>query len=445
MTSLIGIQILLLVVFFIVWLFARRDLALLGKQARPPAGDELGKVRENIEQLLDVLEEKSTTAERNLRQLIDEAKGAARQIEQATAMAVKSLEAATPPQAMPPQNGAANLAAERVSPSNGAAMRPAPSPSNGTSARHEEASASPNGTAVRQVEAPAPPPIAPARTPHEPEAAGTAPIAMQETAPQAARPEPPTPLGLNPVATDADPPLMGASMEKVELDAPFTSPAAVGQPDSPRAPSINMMPAAEAMNDMPSIDDVFTPWPAPSRPAEPPEETEEPSGAWLPEDGPKNAPAEESVADQSPAGDGEMEFRPFAITAQAVTNPFGDTDVPAPDAAPRSAPPGQEETYSARRDAGEPAGMTNGSRGEATRQTVALAESARSEATKPERKVKAAEKEEAAPPVSAPGSDRFSEVYALAQQGVTDVSEIARQTGLGRTEVEMVLSLWRRQ
>lgn len=39
------------------------------------------------------------------------------------------------------------------------------------------------------------------------------------------------------------------------------------------------------------------------------------------------------------------------------------------------------------------------------------------------------------------GDGRYAPVYALAEAGETDLSEIARRTGLGRGEVELVLNL----
>lgn len=39
------------------------------------------------------------------------------------------------------------------------------------------------------------------------------------------------------------------------------------------------------------------------------------------------------------------------------------------------------------------------------------------------------------------GDGRYAPVYALAEAGETDLSEIARRTGLGRGEVELVLAL----
>ncbi len=52
----------------------------------------------------------------------------------------------------------------------------------------------------------------------------------------------------------------------------------------------------------------------------------------------------------------------------------------------------------------------------------------------------------AADPRPAPEADpRHQPVFALLAQGVTDPAEIARQTGLGRGEVDLILSLHARR
>lgn len=373
------IEILLLVVFVALWAFFRHDLAMLAKQARPPADDELGKVRANIEQLLDVLEEKSASADRNLRQLIEEARQAARQIEEATAMAVKSLDVASP-------------AAEALPHSNGSAKR------------QEE----PALSAVSAVDLPA---------------------TLESSKPPApdTPAEQPTPPGLNPLPCDVPAPDLGAVAEIEPL----------AQAALPEAKVTIEPPRAGLPEDMPPIDHVFTPWPAPA--AEQPE-TLQPAAAFAPIDesqpaaaaGTAEEPQPEAAAGKSAEKDMALDFTPFAITPQSLPNPVGDTTGP---------------TDTARRIVSIQAAPSalNGGSEEASGRTAVMADSAPSDVTPPSHVNTIAGTEAIFLPASAPSSDRFSEIYSLAQQGVNDVSEIARRTGLGQTEVEMVLSLWRRQ
>ena len=46
------------------------------------------------------------------------------------------------------------------------------------------------------------------------------------------------------------------------------------------------------------------------------------------------------------------------------------------------------------------------------------------------------------PPVSEPAEDdRYAAIYAMLASGVTNSTEIARRTGMGRGEVELILGL----
>lgn len=429
------VEILFLVVFVILWLFSRWDLKMVAKQARSAPSDELGRVRENIERLLDVLEQRSTTVERTLRQLIDEAKAAAVQIDEATVAAVNTLEQAATDAHVAARAGAAT---PNGTPRQASGAQEPPVLAAKTSAQTAPAREEVPSSVVASE--PALPPAMPQEQ--------SAPAVLREGPPAAHIPgeKPPGPereepakpvqieekpvasdakLGaIEPVGTEAE--LAQARIESVEAEAETASPGGLNQvpidapipmpaPPAPPEPaeeepglaaSAEIAPLPEPgkpaiAESMPPIEDVFTPWPvkneAPPPAAEEPEIALEPIACGEPEE--------------------DLDFRPFTIKPEVVADVNAvDESVPAEASA---------EAAGASDSNGSPEEQTD------PRQTLVLEEW----------RGFSDDSTEAADP----GADRFAEVYALAEQGIADVTEIAKKTGLGQTEVEMVLSLWRRK
>ncbi|HEX5324262.1 MAG TPA: hypothetical protein VFW40_10780, partial [Capsulimonadaceae bacterium] len=166
--------------------------------------------------------------------------------------------------------------------------------------------------------------------------------------------------------------------------------------------------------------------------------TADPLSAWAPYRPPGRAksappveqPAVEESAEPAPVQAAEeAQFQPFAIKpvaelrmeeAETVAEEAAPELEPMPSPASREAPPSVNGPKSENSN-----GLANGS---------TFAEPPGS-APEPRGNAEASGKP----------ADPYSAVYTLTELGVTDVAEIARRTGLGQTEVEMVLNLWRRQ
>jgi hypothetical protein len=401
----------------------RRDLAQLAndlarmaasqkQQSSQPSGEELGKVRENIEQLLDVLEERSATAERQLRQLIEEAKDAAKQIDEATLVAVKVLDAAASYEApataaaSPPvveQLQTAALELSQVAPREDAVEREPVSSQDAVSFTEPE-------------------PTAPEEAPEFPEPA--APLATSEWSAPAQGSTVEEPL-LEPLAVEPAP--AEAVVEMVSTDAPVVrtreesdshDPLSAWAPYKPanrvEESSAQPLPAVTAVNS-PAEDreDVRQSEEAFANAFEEPEVVPELGGS---------AGKENSLAEQD---EETPDFQPYAI--KPVGGPARTGDAGEAQSAPEPvifAAPVQAHVYASELNNDEhEIGHNNG--GLAADDILPSSDHA----------------EDA---LGGRSADPYSAVYTLAELGVTDVSEIARRTGLGQTEVEMVLNLWRR-